>query len=118
MRGRIGHRRERGSALVLALIAVSMVAALGAAYLQLTSSVTRRQGAEVENTQAFYLAEAGLAESFQAVRIGRTGQIGSIGSPVRYGQGLLWVDAVDTADDQIRLTSTAMSGTGRAALSY
>ena len=108
---------ERGSALTLALIVVTMVAALGAAFLRVSTAVTQRQSGEVETLQAFYLAEAGLAESFQALRIGRSGQVGSETAPALYGDGLLWVDASDTIDDQVRLESTALCGMGRATLS-
>ena len=109
---------QRGSALVLALLVVMLVAMLGGSLLRLTSAVTRRQSAEVERTKAFYLAEAGLAESFQAVRVGRTGQIGSEAAPARYGNGLIWVDATETADGLVRLESTGMIGRGRSTLAF
>ena len=111
-------RDQRGSALVLALIVVMLVAMLGGGLLQLTSAVTRRQTAAVDQTRAFYLAEAGLAEAFQAVRIGRTGQIGSEAAPARYGNGLVWVDATETSDGHIRLEATGMIGPGRASLAF
>ena len=107
---------RRGSALIIALIIIVVVAGLGGGYLQVTTAVTRRQSSEVENLQAFYLAEAGLAEAFQAVRMGRTGQVGSNTAPARHGNGLLWVDALSISDEQVRLESTALVGTGRAAL--
>ena len=109
---------QQGSALVFALIAVTVVASAGAAFLQLTTSMSKTQTASVQNSQAFYLAEAGLAEAFQGVRLGRTGTLGSATAPARYGDGLLWVEAVETADGQVRLTSTALAGRGRASLSY
>ena len=109
---------EQGSALALSLFCVTLVASAGAAYLQLTTSISRGQRAEVETTQAFYLAEAGLAEGFQAVRMGRTGQVGSATLPVRFGDGLLWVDAETIENGQVKLTATGLSGSGRAALSY
>ena len=107
---------RRGSALVLALIVVMIVASLGAAYLQVATSITSRQSNEVENVKAFYLAEAGLAESFQAVRMGRTGQVGSQFTPATHGEGLLWVDALAMGEEQVRLESTALVGAGRATL--
>ena len=107
---------RRGSAIVLALIVVVIVASLGAAYLQVATAISSRQTSEVENVKAFYLAEAGLAEAFQAVRIGRTGQVGSRFTPAVHGAGLLWVDALATGDEQVRLESTALVGSGRATL--
>lgn len=66
--------RRRGTALVFALVVVGVVSSLGAGYLLLSRSIVRRNTASLETTQAFYIAEAGLAEAFQAVRMGRTGQ--------------------------------------------
>ena len=107
---------RRGSALVLALLVVVMVGALGSAFLTISSATARRQTSEVENLQAFYLAEAGLAEAFQAIRIGRSGQIASQAEPAAFGDGLLWVDATETVDQQVRVRSTALHGSGRATL--
>lgn len=117
------HRRRglarasrRGSALALALMAVTFVALLGAGFVSVSGSLARRQTSEVEKTQAFYLAEAGLAEAFQAVRMQRTGQVGSEIAPATFGDGLVWVDANDTPDGQIELRSNAMYGAGRVSL--
>ncbi len=114
----VRNRKQSGTALVLALIVVGLVASAGAAYLQFMTSVSRTQAHGSDTTSAFYLAEAGLAEAFVGVKAGRTGQIGSMEAPARFGNGLLWVDAVTTEDDQVRLTSTGMVGTGTATLSY
>ena len=107
---------RRGSALVVALISVTVVTTVGLAYLSLSATTSRRQTADIEAQQAFYLAEAGLAEAFQAVRIGRTGEIGSMDRPAAYGNGLLWVTAQDTLDGTVRLECTAMVGAGRTVL--
>ncbi len=109
-------RGTRGSAIVVALITVTTIGALGAAFLRVSSSFHLRQKSELENLQAFYLAEAGLAESFNAIRMGRTGEIGSEASPARFGGGLLWVVASETANGNVRLESTGMVGSGRATL--
>ncbi|MCP3919250.1 MAG: hypothetical protein GY711_27235 [bacterium] len=108
---------RRGSALATALLAVMVVSMLAASMLQVSGIVTRSLHRGTENTRAFYLAEAGLGEAYQALRVGRRGQIGSAGEPARYGQGLLWVDAAELADGRVRLESTALCGGGRAALS-
>ena len=114
---RRGRAKTRGNALVMALVLITVIAGLGVGFLQVTMSSTHRQAADVDRLQAFYLAEAGLAESFQAVRIGRSGQVASEAAPASYGNGLLWVDAVDTVDGNVRLTSTAVVDSGRASLS-
>lgn len=109
---------QRGSALVFALITVTVVATAGAAYLQYTTSISQQQVATVENRKAFYVAEAGLAESFRGVRLGRTGTLGTQANPARFGDGVLWVEAVQMPTGQVRMTSTALVGQGRASLSY
>ena len=101
----------------MALVMITAIAVLGFSFLQITAGATRRQAADVDRLEAFYLAEAGLADAFQAVRMGRTGQIASEAEPAAYGEGLVWVDAVDTAEGQVRLTSTGLVGRGRASLS-
>ena len=101
----------------MALVLITVITALGFSFLQIVLSGAKRQVADVDRIQAFYLAEAGLAEAFQAVRMGRTGQVGSDTSPAAYGEGLLWVDAVQTEDANVRLTSTGVVGMGRVALS-
>ncbi|MFT5198153.1 MAG: hypothetical protein ACI87O_000806 [Planctomycetota bacterium] len=107
-----------GGALIVALATMTIVASFGAAYLRLVTSASSRQSSEVATLKAFYIAEAGLAEAFHSVRIGRTGQVASIMTPAKFGGGLVWVDASQTKDDQIRLVSTGMWAGGRATLSY
>ena len=102
--------------MVLALVLVMVVVALGAAYLQITTAVSSRQTNESDALRSFYLSEAGLAEAFHAVRVGRTGQVGSEIAPAMHGDGLLWVDATETVDEQVRLESTALCGRGRTTL--
>ncbi len=102
----------------MAMIVVTVVAMLGAGYLQVTSALARRQFNAIDNQLAFYLAEAGLAESFQPVRMGRSVQIGSETDPAMFGQGLLWVDVLELADGNVRLDSTGLVGSGRATLSF
>ncbi len=113
---RTARRERRGGILVLALISVITVGALSFALLKISISTTERQGAAVDQRQAFYLAEAGLSEAFAGLGIGKTGQVGSQEEPVRYGQGLFWVDVTDLGNNQVQLESTAMVGHGRATL--
>ena len=109
---------QTGSALAMALVVVTLVAGLGGAFLQLTGSISRTGRHNASATSAFYLAEAGLAEAFQAVRIGRTGQVGSEEAPASFGDGVIWVDASVTKDNQVRLRSTALVGQARATLEW
>ncbi len=97
---------------------MSVIVALGGAYLNLVVSGSKNLTAEVATLKAFYVAEAGLAEAFNAVRMGRSGQMGSIQEPAKYGGGLVWVDATSSESDQISLVATGFWGQGRATLSY
>ncbi len=117
----IGQRRHgdaarRGGALILSLVAVGVVGVLAMAFLQLSASVTRRQVGAVDTKLAFYLAEAGLTESYAGVLVGRTGRVGSETDPAVYGEGLLWVERDVIDGDHIELKSTGMAKTGRATL--
>ncbi len=103
--------------MVLALVAVTLAASIGLAFLGMSAGNSKRLHADVDAQRALYLAEAGLAEAFQGVRIGRTGTIGTPAKPATFGDGLVWVTAVETEDDQIRLDSYAMIGSSNAALS-
>ena len=116
MRG--GRRRaRRGGVLVLSLIAVGVVASLSVAYLQLSATVTRSQAAASDVKLSFYLAEAGLAEAYSGLQVGRTGNVGSESKPVILGDGLFWVEATELDDDHLQLDSTGMAKSGKAELS-
>ena len=111
------HREQAGGALVFVLFSVLVVAALAASFLQMSSAVSRRQSHAVDVKEAFYLAEAGLTESFAGVTVGRSGNVGTPETPAVFGDGLFWVEATDLEDDLVRLDATGMAGTARAQLS-
>lgn len=115
VQGHLGRRRS-GAALVLALIAVTVVALMSLAVVQVSSSLTRDQALASDMKRAFYLAEAGLAESYVGLMTGKTGQVGVREDPAFYGDGLFWVDATRELDGSIRLESTGMCGRGRVEL--
>jgi hypothetical protein len=112
----IGAER-RGSALVLSLIAVTTVVVLSASFSQFASAVADRQAQSIDKKQAFYLAEAGLAESFGGFTCGKSGAVASEESPVVLGDGLFWVEATELMPGVFRLDATGMYGSGRARLS-
>ncbi len=112
-----GKRKQSGAVLIMALISVSVVSLLAATFIQYVSMVSNRQAASVDRKKAFYLAEAGLAEGFSSVFCGRSGVVGSEGSPAILGDGLFWVEIEDLVDGKVQLTSIGMSGRARAQLS-
>ena len=108
--------QRAGSALVLTLIAVVVVMLLMLGYTQLTSNVVQNQQRSVERKRAFYAAEAGLAEGFLALQIGKSGNVGSRDDPAAFGDGLFWVEATEV-DDMVELLSTGMVAGGEVTLS-
>ncbi|MFT5285370.1 MAG: hypothetical protein ACI8TQ_001533 [Planctomycetota bacterium] len=108
------HNRS-GGVLVLALVAVVTVSGLTAAFLQLSTSVSRRQVQMRDRMRAFYVAEAALSESWTGIQLRKTGAVGSEAAPAKFGDGLFWVDATDVGNF-IRLESTAMVASGTAQL--
>src|SRR5262245_1790316 len=90
---------------------------MSAALLQVESARSRAQLASYEQKRAFNLAEAGLAEAYMAVAIGRTGDVGSRAEPAKFGGGFLWVEATDLGHNVIGLESYALFRGGRAAQS-
>ncbi len=120
LRPRPGLRsnRESGGALALALLAVTTVTMAGASFLQMSAATTRRQVAAIDNKRAFYLAEAGLAEAYAGLKVGKTGNVGTEAAPAKFGEGLYWVEAEDTPEGLIQLTCTGLAGSGRVELSF
>jgi hypothetical protein len=108
---------RRGSVLALVLVSVLTVAAVCAALLQLNAAVTRRQSAATHRGLALYMAEAGLAEAYAGLTLGKTGNVGTPARPAVFGEGLFWVVATDNGDDTVTLESTALVGSGQAVLS-
>ncbi len=113
---REGGESRRGGALVLILIVVLTIGGLSAGLLQLSGAVTSRQASTVNTKLAFYMAEAGLAEAYGGLVIGKTGNVGSPEQPASFGDGLFWVTATDNADGTVTLESTGMVANGRAVL--
>ena len=120
MKARFARRQEAsragGFALVLSLVVVTVVTGLCAGFVQLAASTARTQSESVDQLRAFYLAEAGLAEAFLAVRMGRTGGIGTEELPAKYGDGYVFVESMRTMDARVWLRATSRVGRGRAVL--
>ena len=110
-------RARRGGVLALSLVAVGVVAILSMTYLQLSANVTRRQVGAVDTKMSFYLAEAGLAESYSGLMVGHTGSVGTQEEPALHGDGVFWVEATPLDGDLIELESTGMAKSGKAVLS-
>ena len=110
------HSTRSGSVLYMALLAIIMLAGLSVAMVQIGASYNAETLAEVDDERALYLAEAGLAESVFAVRLGATGAVGSELAPARFGDGLLWSSATVIDAHRTVVAVAAAVGKGRAAL--
>ena len=108
---RSARRAQRGTALVLSLITVMIIASLGAGLVQLHTAIDKRSEFAIDRRRALYLAEAGLAEASLAVSQGRSGNIASEAVPARFGRGVYWVEADDLPGDRMALRCTAQLGT-------
>jgi hypothetical protein len=107
-------RGTRGGSL---LIVVVMAAALSAMAVAL-STVSNRSVSETravrENINARYVSEAGLAQAIAQLNSGGEGVVGSSKEPVTFGDSNFFVEAGNTVDGHIALTSTGAIGTSRA----
>lgn len=109
--------RRAGSALVAGLGVVALLAVLSVTYLQATLSRSSEGAVAADSKRAFYIAEAGLSEAYQGLRIGKSGNVGSDLIPARFGDGVFWVVAEHVGSGRLQLKSTGLCGRGRSALS-
>ena len=111
------HGPRRGSVIVLSLVVLTALMMLGAALYRFATAADREMSGREDDRRAFYLAEAGVAEAMVALRAGATGEIASRITPAYLSEGIVWVTATEPDDaNRVRLLSTAMAGSGRAAV--
>jgi Tfp pilus assembly protein PilX len=101
---------------VLALALGFTMAVLGMTLCQVAITSDREVNGQVDDRRAFCLAEAGLAEAMTALRAGASGNVGNQGTPAYLSGGVFWVEATQLNATNTRLVSTALAGSGRAAL--
>ncbi|MEZ6016377.1 MAG: hypothetical protein R3F49_14765 [Planctomycetota bacterium] len=98
--------------MLASLMAVFVIAGLGAYVVQVQSAFARRQCSAIDKKRALYVAEAGLAEAVLAVSQGRSGELGSEDVPVRFHDGVYWVESESINDGRRVLTSRGRVGIG------
>jgi len=103
--------------MIAALLVVFAVATLSMIQLQLDLSKAREQRTAVDTKRAFYMAEAGLAEAFQGIASGKSGNVGTADEPARFANGIFFTTAKEEGLGRVTLTSTGLCGAGRATLS-
>ncbi len=114
--GELDLNGRRGSTLLSVVILAGALTVLTLIFLRVGARVTDEQLASVEKARASYLAEAGISEALEAIRSGRSGNVGTIDDPAYLGGGVVWVEATDLGNQRTQLDSMAMKDGGRAAL--
>ncbi|MFM7298549.1 MAG: hypothetical protein ACKO4Q_15195 [Planctomycetota bacterium] len=111
-----GSRGQRGSALLVALIAVMVLAALAAGLSTYSGSVKRENESEEQTARALYVAEAGLSLAIGSVRGGAVTEqvdqlvVGSDAAPLPFSGGGYWYSVRNGHDGTVTVTSTAEVG--------
>jgi hypothetical protein len=108
---------RRGTAIIPALLVVLLTATLSMVYLQVSMAKSKEQRGSVDAKRAFYMAEAGLAEAFNGLCMGKSGDVGTEDLPAEFANGLFYVTAKDEGQGRTTLKSTGLCGAGRATLS-
>ncbi len=113
------HRSKRanqGSALLISIVAMTVLVGLSVAALTTSISSKRQVGGEIERTRALYAAEAGVARALQSLGRGQVPAPRSSQQQVSFGAGGYWGSAVQNADKTWTVTSVGRTGGAQRAL--
>jgi hypothetical protein len=102
------NRSERGNALAMIILSVAGLAALSGAMMSISLGSAREQGAEVRESQATYMCQAGLSQSMYQMQRGLGGAVGTQTNPTSWGGGRFWVSATATSPDITNLRATGL----------
>ncbi len=103
----LGPPERRGSAAVIALVAVTVLVGLCGAMLMIASRSSSEGGSTVNRHQATAVAQAGMAEALQQVAAGTVAPIGDAGAPRTFGGGSYWVEMDDSVEGQLLVRTSA-----------
>lgn len=104
-----GRGGERGSALLVALIATVVLAGMAGAVLAVGGASQHEHVAAADHMKALYVAEAGLSEGISAVTAGTVPNLGLPDAPIAFSNGSYWGTAVDNLDDTTTVTAYGSS---------
>ncbi len=99
---------QRGAALVSMLLCTGFLAMLSVSLVAVGLALSNEERAVGEKIHAQYVAEAGLSRAMADLRRGGTGQVGSAGNSITYGESTFWVDATQPGADLWTLTATGV----------
>ncbi len=95
---------ERGSALVVAVIATVVCAGMASALLAVSGSSKKEHIASADHMKALYVAEAGLSDGISVLTGGGVPALGAVDAPVTFSDGSYFGSAVDNGDDTTTVT--------------
>ncbi len=105
-----------GSALLISLVALTVLVGLSGSILVTSIASKREVGSAVERTRALYAAEAGVAQALEEITRSVQPNLGSQGSGIGFGGGGYWGNAVKNADGSWTITSVGETGLARRAV--
>lgn len=110
------HAARRGSVLVITVVLLGTLMVLTAAFLRLGVNLSHEHNSDLDDSRAFYIAEAGVSESAAAILSGKTGNVASQAAPASYANGIVWASALDLGGNDYQIDATALCDSGRAAI--
>ena len=88
--------------MVVAMVILTVLMTTTSAYFIFSLGKSKRVSSTFDDDRALVLAESGLHESFEAIRNGATGAMGTQGNPVYLGGGVFWVTATPQGPKKIK----------------
>ena len=95
----LGHGARRGSAAVIALVAVTVLVGLCGAMLMIASRSNGEGDAAVDRHQSTSTAQAGIAHAMLQLAAGNTAPLGAVDAQVPFGGGSYWVEITPDANN-------------------
>ncbi len=100
--------QRRGTSLVVTTVLVFSLAGISLSLASLSRSSAEENRTAKDETNAYYIAQAGLAQAVQDLRAGGTGAVGSLQQQQDFGGARFWVDSVDLGNGLRSLVATGL----------
>ena len=101
-------RARRGTSMVVTTVLVFSLAGISVSLTAMSRSAAGENRTARDETNAYYVAQAGLAEAVQDMRTGGTGAVGAQGNRREFGGAAFWVDSVDLGNGVRSLVATGI----------
>ncbi len=101
-----GRGARRGSAMIVALIALVVLFGLAGAYLTLAAQVNDERDAAIDDLRALYVANSGVGHVVANLYADVTDDVGSHDQPIALQSGGFFADLVDNGDGTYTVTAT------------